>query len=71
MLSYYASLRSEFRVVMSVTISTMFRSSLHPAVCRRAHVLFTLFVFLCIFNVMVSSTHCVVFFALFVFVLCT
>jgi hypothetical protein len=26
-------------------IKTMFGSSLHPVVCRRAHVLFTLFVF--------------------------
>ena len=43
-LSYYASLRSEFRVVMSVTI---FGSSLSPVVCRRAQVLFMLFVFGC------------------------
>ena len=38
MLSYYVSLRSEFRVVMS-------GSSLPPGVCRRAHVLSTLFVY--------------------------
>jgi hypothetical protein len=38
-------LRSEFRVVMSVT---MFGSSLPPVVCRRAYVLFTLFVFACV-----------------------
>ena len=41
-LSYYVSLRSEFRVVMYVTI---FGLSLSPVVCRRAHVLFMLFVF--------------------------
>jgi len=37
-----------FRVVMSVAISaleTMFGSSWPPVVCRRAHVLFVLFVF--------------------------
>ena len=47
-LSYYVSLRSEFRVVMFATmfgIKTMFCSSLPPVVCRRAHVLFMLFVF--------------------------
>jgi hypothetical protein len=46
-MSYYVSIRSEFRVVKSVVISaynTMFGSSLPPVVCRRAHVLFTLFV---------------------------
>jgi hypothetical protein len=70
MLYYYVSLRSEFRVVMSVTMSVskrcsvrlylhvfvgglmsyllMFGSSLPPRVCRRAHVLFTLFVFACV-----------------------
>ena len=50
LLSYYVSLHSEFRVVMSVTISVkkmMFCSSLPPVVCRRAHVFFTLFV-LCV-----------------------
>ena len=47
-MSYYVALRSEFRVVMSVTISpmkTMIGSSLPPVVCRRVHVLLTLFVF--------------------------
>jgi len=39
-------------------IKTMFGSSLPPVVCRRAHVLFTLFVFVC--AVMVN-TYCVVF----------
>ena len=50
-LSYCASLYSEFRVVMSVTISEikmMFGSSLPPVVCRMTHVLFTLFVFACV-----------------------
>ena len=48
MLSHYVSLRSKFSVVVSVKISTqetMFSSSLPPVVCSRAHVLFTLFVF--------------------------
>ena len=47
-MSYYVSIRSEFRGVMSVMISpykTMFVSYLPPVVCWRAHVLFTLFVF--------------------------
>ena len=48
-LSYYMSLRSEFRVVMSsdIHIEAMFGSSLTPVVCGRTHVLFTLFVFDC------------------------
>ena len=37
-LSYYVSLRSEFRVVMSITISVV-----APSCCRRAHVLFRMF----------------------------
>jgi hypothetical protein len=37
----------------------MFSLSLPPVVCRRAHILFTLFVFVCI---VVSNTYCVVFF---------
>ena len=45
------------------SIETMFCSSLPPVVCRMAHTLFTLFVFV------VSNTYCVVF--LLVFVLCT
>ena len=46
-LSYYVELRSEFSVVMYVTIShkAIFGSSLPPFVCRTAHVLFVLFVF--------------------------
>ena len=43
-LSYNVSLHSEFRSVMSVTIS-----SLPPVVCGRAYVLFTLFVFDCVY----------------------
>ena len=50
-LSHYLSLRSDFGVVMSVTISATtkktFISSLSPVVCRSDHVLFTLFVFAC------------------------
>ena len=63
-LSYYVSLRSEFRVVMFVTISALKRSIFSsyspPVVCRRAHVVFTLFVFVCVYW---SPTHidCVVF----------
>ena len=41
-------------------IKTMFGSSLPPVVCRRAHVLFTLFVFVQLRTV-VSNTYCVVF----------
>jgi hypothetical protein len=37
-------------------ITTMFGSSLLPVVCRRAHVLFTLFVFVC---VLLCPTHIV------------
>ena len=50
-LSYYMYLRSEFRVMMSVTISarkTVFGSSLPPVVCKITNVLFTLFVFICV-----------------------
>ena len=47
----------------------LFGSSLPPPVCRRIHVLFTLFVCLCI---VVSNTYCVVFlFCLSSFLLCT
>jgi hypothetical protein len=49
-LSYHMSLRSEFHIVMSVTMfrmKTMFSSSLPPVVCSRDHVLFTLFVIVC------------------------
>ena len=37
----------------------MFGSSLPPVVCRRSHVLFTLFVF--VYVIVVSNTFCVVF----------
>ena len=43
-------------------------SSLPPVVCRRAHILFTLFVFAC---AQWCPTHIVLCFCLFVFVLCT
>ena len=71
-LSYYVFLRSEFRVMMSIMISaykTMFSSSLPPVVCVRAHVLFTLFVLVCIYW---CPTHIVLCFC-FVFLcdLCT
>jgi hypothetical protein len=42
-LSYCVSLRSEFRY--DFRIKTIQDSSLPPVVCRRVHVLFTLFVF--------------------------
>ena len=45
-----SKLRSEFRVLMVITISalkTMFCPSLSPVVCTTVHVLFTLFVFAC------------------------
>jgi len=57
-LSHYLSLRSESCVVMS----------LPAVVCGRAHVLFTLFVFVEI-HIVVSNNSCVVF-VLFFFVLC-
>jgi hypothetical protein len=44
--SYYFSLRFGFHVVFS-TYKTMFGSSLPPVVCKRAHVLLTLFVYAC------------------------
>jgi hypothetical protein len=49
-LSYYVSLHSEFPVVMSAAaISAYNRCSTRlPFVCRRVHVLFTLFVFVCV-----------------------
>jgi len=48
MLSYYVSLHSECRVVGSVAVRwgpLMFSLSLPRVVCVRAHVLFSLFVF--------------------------
>jgi len=49
-LSYYVSLPFEFYVVMPVTISHKndVRSSLSPVVCGRTHILFTLFVCVCL-----------------------
>ena len=65
---HYVSLRSYFRVVMSVTIKTMFGSSLPSVVRSRDNVLFTLFVLV---HVMWYPTRIVVFsLILFVFVLC-
>ena len=49
-------------------IKTMFGSSWPPVVCRRAYVLFTLFVVGCVYILVVSSTYCVVLFGLVVFV---
>ena len=43
-LSQQMSLRSEFRAVMCATISLI------PVFCRRAHVLFMLFVFVCVYS---------------------
>ena len=50
-------------------IKMMFGSSFPPVVCRRAHVLFTLFVFVCIQYCPTHIVLCSVF-VLFVFVLC-
>ena len=69
-LSYYVSLRSEVPccdVRYDFRIKKMFGSSLHPVVCRRAHVLFTLCLFV---HGGVQHTLCCVF-VLFYFVLCT
>jgi hypothetical protein len=41
-------------------IISMFGSSLPPVVCRRVHVLFVLFMFVCL-CIVVSNTHCVLF----------
>jgi hypothetical protein len=38
----------EYREIPSICIQTMFGSSLPPVVCKSAHALFTLFVFVCI-----------------------
>ena len=59
------SLRSGFRVVKSVPISTektMLGSSLPSVVCRMAHVLFVcVCVCVCLCALVVSNTYCVVF----------
>jgi hypothetical protein len=44
-------------------------SSLPPVVCRRAHVLFTLFVLVCLY-IVVSNIYRTVVFALFSFTFC-
>ena len=44
---YYASLCTEFHVVISVSQEKMFGSSLHPVVCKKTRVIFLLFVFAC------------------------
>ena len=36
------------RIIYDFCIKTMFCSSLPPVVCMRSHILFTLFVFVCI-----------------------
>ena len=65
-MSYYVSLRSEFLVVMftmiyaTTTKPNMFGSPLPSVVGTRAHVLFTLFVFVCVLWGP-SNTYCVVF----------
>ena len=61
-LSYCVSLRSEFRC--DFHIKTIQGSSLPPVVCKRVHVLFTLFVFVYVWHIVLC---CVLFF----FVLCT
>jgi hypothetical protein len=48
-LSYCVSLRSEFRY--DFRIKTIQGSSLPPVVCRRVHVLFTLFVFVYVWHI--------------------
>jgi hypothetical protein len=52
-LSCHMSLRSDFLVMITATISaskTMFELSLHPVVCRRAHVFLVFFVcVICLF----------------------
>ena len=57
-------------VLYDFSIKTLFGSSLPPVVCRRAHVLFTLFLFVC---VKWCPTHImlVLFLFFFVYVLCT
>ena len=62
--------------ICKIGIITMFGSSLPAVVCRRSHVLFTLFLFVLVFffwgggRIVVSNTYCVVFLFCF-FVLCT
>ena len=66
------------KYLFDILMKTMFSSSVPPVVCRRAHVLFTLFVFvwvqwcpkyivLCFlgYSIVVSNTYCVMFFGVF------
>ena len=57
-----------FLCSVSNVIKSMIGTSLPPVVCRRAEVLFTLFVF--VYVIGTSNTYHVVCFALFVFILC-
>jgi len=52
-------------------IKTIFGSALPPVVCRRAHVLFTFFVFVCVLWCPTQMSYCVVLLFLFFSVLCT
>ena len=58
--SYNVSLRSQTSVRFVFTSSSL----------QGAHVLFTLFVVVCCLRIAICNTYCVVYFALFVFVLC-
>jgi len=71
MLSYYVSLRSEFRIVMPVTISELKRCSvrLYLQLFVGGRMLYLRY--LCLFAyINVSNTYCVVFFVFVFFVLC-
>jgi hypothetical protein len=69
MLSYYVSLRSEFRIVMPVTILELKRCSvrLYLQLFVGGRMLYLRY--LCLFAY-VSNTYCVVFFVFVFFVLC-
>ena len=64
-LSYYVFLRCDVRYDFG--IKPIFGSSLPPVVCRRAHVIFTLFV--CV-RIVVSNTYCIVCVVFSFFVVC-
>ena len=70
-LSYYVSLRSEFRVVMSVTMSAQQRSLIRPNRQLFVGVVMSYLRYLCLFahSCVLHILSCV--FALFCFVLCT
>ena len=62
---YYVSLRSEFRdFCYDFRMETMFGSSLPPVICRRAHVSFTLVVFVW-YSGVIHILCCVFFFFFF------